>query len=90
MTAKALYDSLKDELENRSGSMDSGLAERIEAALKPSYDLLRVFERERNEQPFRSQAPCPYCETGTVTYDYRAPLVGTMKCDACDCVSLNL
>jgi len=58
--------------------------------MAPTYELLRRFERERDNQPFTSQAPCPYCETGTVTYRYRAPLDGDMTCDTCDCASLNL
>ncbi|KFC68876.1 hypothetical protein FG93_03498 [Bosea sp. LC85] len=62
---------------------------RIDAAMAPVYELLRHFQRERDHQPFTSQAPCPICG-GTVTYQYRAPLVGGMKCDTPGCIRIAL
>ena len=88
--AKALWDDLKAELKNASDHRDPGRAERIDAAMAPVYALLKAFENERNHQPFVSQAPCPICGSGTVTYQYRAPLVGSMKCETPECIALNL
>ncbi len=62
---------------------------RLDELMAPVYELLRQFEREREHQPFSSQARCPIC-SGTVTFEYRAPLVGSMKCDRPECVAWNL
>lgn len=88
--AKALWDGLKAELSNRSGEPCPGFGERVEKAMAPAYDLIRAFERERDHQPFASQAPCPICGTGTVKYWRNAPLIGGMKCSTFECIALSL
>ncbi len=92
MTAelKHLWDSLKAEAENRSGPRGPEFAARLDLAMTPIYELLKAFQRERDDQPFTSRAPCPVCDTGTVTYIYRAPLIGSMRCDFCEYVQWSL
>lgn len=63
---------------------------RFDTVMAPVYELQKRFQRERDHRPFVSQAACPICGNGTVTYQYQAPLVGSMKCDTPECVALNL
>jgi hypothetical protein len=92
MTAelKKIWDELKIEAENRVGPPSMDFLNRLDAAREPERQLLKAFERERDHQPFTSSAPCPVCDIGTVTYKYRAPLIGNMKCDTCEYVKTNL
>lgn len=85
---KGLWDSLKAE-GSPSDPHDPKRLRRMDAAMAPVYELLRQFQRERDHQPFDSQAPCPLCG-GTVTYWYRSPLIGGMKCGTPECVALSL
>lgn len=84
---KALWDSLKAESSAPSDPLER--LRRVDAAMAPVYELMKKFQRERDHQPFDSQAPCPVCG-GTVTYWYRTPLIGGIKCDTPECVALNL
>ncbi|MHC2019423.1 hypothetical protein [Methylobacterium sp. CM6247] len=88
--AKALWDDLKAELSNHSGEPHPGFGDRVEKAMAPAYDLIKAFERERDRQPFASQAPCPICGIGTVKYWRNAPLIGGMKCSTSECITLSL
>jgi hypothetical protein len=86
----ALWDDLAAELKASPRSLQSPeVLQRLDALMAPVNELQMQFQRERDHQPFFSQAPCPIC-SGTVTYEYRAPLVGSMKCDRPGCVTLNL
>ncbi len=87
---KQLWESLRAEAENRSGPLSPDFSVRLDAAMAPVYELLKAFQRERDHRPFTSHAPCPVCELGTVTYEYKAPLIGSMNCDACEYVKINL
>ncbi|PZR85367.1 MAG: hypothetical protein DI537_30940 [Stutzerimonas stutzeri] len=87
---KALWDGLGAELKASPNSIhDPEVLKRLDAVMAPVNELMKQFQRERDHQPFSSQAPCPIC-SGTVRYQYHAPLVGSMKCDTPGCVSLNL
>ena len=92
MTAelKALWDGLKAEADKGTFPPSQDFCSRLDAAMEPVRMLLKAFEAERNYQPFTSRAPCPVCDTGTVTHIYKAPLVGSMKCDNCEYVKVNL
>ncbi|MCW3060972.1 MAG: hypothetical protein JWQ02_2793 [Capsulimonas sp.] len=87
---KTIWDKLKADLRTSPRPISPELLERIDAAMAPVNALLKAFNNERNRQPFVSQAPCPICRSGTVTYRYREPLIGSMKCDTPDCISHNL
>lgn len=88
---KALWDGLAAELKASPGSLRRPeVLKRFDALMVPVNELQKQFQRERDHQPFVSQAPCPICGSGTVTYRYRAPLVGNMKCDTPGCIALNL
>lgn len=86
---KALWDGLGAEIKAGASLANPELLKRFDALMAPVNELRKQFERERDHQRFVSQAPCPICG-GTVTYEYRAPLVGSMKCDTPGCVALNL
>lgn len=87
---KALWDNLAAEVQASPGSLQNPeVLQRFDVLMAPVYELQRQFQRERDHQPFFSQALCPICG-GTVTYEYRAPLAGSMKCDTPGCVALNL
>jgi hypothetical protein len=64
--------------------------ERLDMIIAAIGALHKAFENERAHQPFVSKAPCPYCGSGTVTYRYQAPLIGSMRCDTPDCLSYSL
>lgn len=87
---KARWDSFAAEMKASPGSLQSpDFLQRFDALMAPVYEMQKQFERERAHQRFVSQAPCPICG-GTVTYEYQAPLVGSMKCDTPACVAVNL
>lgn len=86
---KALWDGFASEIKAGASLADPEMLKRFDALIVPVNELRKQFERERAHQRFVSQAPCPICG-GTVTYEYRAPLVGSMKCDTPACVALNL
>lgn len=87
---KARWDSFAAEMKASPGSFQNPeVLQRFDALMAPVYELQKQFQRERDHQPFSSRARCPICG-GTVTYEYRAPLVGSMKCDTPGCVALNL
>jgi hypothetical protein len=85
---KALWDALEAKRKNSPGPLDPEVIEGIDIIMAAINALRKTFENERNHQPFISQAPCPICG-GTVTYQYQAPLIGSMKCDTPECFSLN-
>lgn len=88
---KALWDGLAAELKALPGSLQHPeVIKRFDTVMAPVYELQRKFQRERDHRPFVSQAPCPICGSGTVTYQYQAPLVGSMKCDTPECVTVSL
>lgn len=87
---KAIWNKLKADLKDSSSPRTPEELARISAAMVPIYELQKAFETERNHQPFVSRAPCPICGIGTVTYTYRAPLIGEMKCDTSECIAINL
>lgn len=87
---KALWDAFAAEMKASPEALQRPeVQKRFDALMAPVYELLKQFERERAHQRFDSQAPCPIC-SGTVTYQYRAPLIGSMKCEMPECVALNL
>jgi hypothetical protein len=87
---KTLWDALVVELKNSPGALgDPEVMQRFDTVMAPVDELKKTFQRERDHQPFVSQAPCPICG-GTVTYRYQAPLIGSMKCDTVECISFNL
>jgi len=87
---KAIWDSLAVDMKNSPDALKNPEImqrfHKIEAAIG---ELHKQFENERHHTPFTSQAPCPFC-SGTVTYIYKAPLVGSMKCNTPDCFSQNI
>lgn len=87
---KALWDNFAAEMKASPEDMLRPEGQkRLDELMAPVYELLKHFQRERDHQPFSSQARCPICG-GTVTFEYRAPLVGSMTCDRPECVALNL
>jgi hypothetical protein len=87
---KARWDSFAAEMKASPDSWQNPeVVQRFDALMAPVYELLKQFQRERDHQPFVSQAPCPIC-SGTVTYQYRAPLIGSMKCDRPECIAWSL
>lgn len=87
---KALWDGFAAEMKASPEALQRPeVQKRLDALMAPVYELQKRFEREHGHQPFVSQAPCPICG-GTVTYQYRAPLIGSMKCGTPKCVVLNL
>lgn len=86
---KALWDSFASEIKAGASLTNPEMLKRFDVLMAPINELQKQFERERAHQRFVSQAPCPICG-GTVTYEYRAPLVGSMKCDTPACVALHL
>lgn len=86
---KALWDGFASEIKAGASLTNPEMLKRFDALMAPVNELQKQFERERAHQRFVSQSPCPICG-GTVTYEYRAPLVGSMKCDTPACVALNL
>ena len=86
---KALWDALAAEGKNPRGSRDPKFIERVAIIMAAINALRKTFETERDHQPFVSKAPCPICG-GTVTYRYYEPLLGSMKCDTPECISLSL
>lgn len=88
---KALWNAAVQTIKNSRGSLDPNVIEAIDIVMKPTYALLQTFENERQQrEPFVSQAPCPICGSGTVTYRYREPLFGNMICDTPECITLHL
>jgi hypothetical protein len=85
---KALLDCLS-EINAGASLTNPEILKRFDALMAPINELRKQFERERAHQRFASQAPCPLC-SGTVTYEYRAPLVGSMKCDTPGCIKIHL
>lgn len=87
---KALWDGLAAELKASPKAIQRPeVLKRFDELMVPVDALKKQFQRERDHQPFFSQAPCPICG-GTVRYEYRAPLVGSMKCDTPGCIKFNL
>ncbi len=86
---KTLWDGFASEIKAGGSLTNPEMLKRFDRLMTPLNELQKLFERERAHQRFVSQAPCPICG-GTVTYEYRAPLVGSMKCDTPACVALNL
>ena len=86
---KALWDGLGSEIKAGASPANPEILKRLDTLMAPVNELRKQFERERAHQRFVSQAPCPICR-GTVTYEYRAPFVGSMKCDTPGCVVVHL
>lgn len=87
---KALWDTLRAEHTNARDRHDPEFIKRLDVINAAIGALHTAFENERAHQPSVSQAPCPICGIGTVTYRYQAPLMGSMKCNTPDCFSYNL